>query len=74
MVFLSRSVAPNRPGKAGVYVWSGDTVHRVAAGLPEAASLSPDGYKLAVAIDPRDHGGPNRYYLKMIDFCVKGGK
>ena len=74
MVFLSRSVAPNRPGKAGVYVWSGDTVHRVAAGLPEAASLSPDGCKLAVAIDPRDHGGPNRYYLKMIDFCVKGGK
>lgn len=75
MAFLSKSVAPNKPGKAGVYIWAGgDSVHRVAEGLPKAAALSPDGCKLAVAIDPRDHGGPNRYYLKMIDFCAKGNK
>ena len=75
LAFLSRSVVPNRPGKAGVYIWTGgDAVHRALPGEPAAAALSPDGCKLAVAIDPRDHGGPNRYYLKMIDFCSKGGK
>lgn len=75
LAFLSKSVSSNQPGKAGVYVWTGgDALHRVAEGLPKAAALSPDGCKLAVAIDPRDHSGPNRYYLKMIVFCAKGGK
>jgi hypothetical protein len=75
MLILSGSISHTGPGKAGVYIWTGrDKMHRVIAGSTDAAALSPDGCKLAVAIDPRDHGGPDRYYLKMIDFCVKEGK
>lgn len=75
IAFLAGRVAVNGPGKAGVYIWTGgDAVHRALPGETAAAALSPDGCKLAVAIDPRDHGGSDRYYLKMIDFCAKGGK
>lgn len=58
------------PGHAGLYLVRDQKVERLVSGFPGRPAVSPDGCKVAAAIDPRTGPGV-RATLQIVDLCKR---
>ena len=60
-------------GAAGAYLLIERELKRLAAGIPSAFDISPDGCRIALAIADQSEDESSIRRLKMLDLCSKGG-
>ena len=71
-VFTSTAIAiGRRVDAAGIYLLRNQQVIRLISGYPHAFAVSPDGCKVAVALD-RDSERMSRATIQMINLCSNG--